>query len=146
MSTKTLTGACLCGQITVAIDLPASEPNPKIILCHCTSCKKYTGSGFSANIMVPKSAIRWTGTPPKIFTDNSTDSGNALPREICGECGTHFTSGVVGESVTAFKWGTLDQGSRDACGELGGEIYVKRRDGWVKDAGRGGEGVFEREN
>ncbi|KAL4864424.1 hypothetical protein BDV12DRAFT_201117 [Aspergillus spectabilis] len=146
MTTKPLTGGCLCGQITYAIDLPASEPNPKIILCHCTSCKRYTGSGFSANIMVAKSAIRWTSGSPKVFIDQSTDSGKPLPREICGECGSHFTSGVVGEETTALKWGTLDGESRERCSELGGEIYVKRKDGWVAPAGRGGEGVFEREN
>jgi hypothetical protein len=31
MATKTLTGACLCGKITYAIDLPATEPNPKVL-------------------------------------------------------------------------------------------------------------------
>lgn len=30
MSTKTLNGSCLCGKITYEIDLPASEPNPKV--------------------------------------------------------------------------------------------------------------------
>ncbi|KAL2867639.1 GFA family protein [Aspergillus lucknowensis] len=136
MATKTLTGACLCGKITYALDLPASEPNPKLVLCHCTSCKRYTGSGFSTNIMIPKSALRWTSGTPKVFLDSSADSGNALPREICGDCGSHFTSGPSGSPTIALKWGTLDDEYRQGA-ELWGEIYCKRKDAWLESVGKG---------
>ncbi|KAL3469940.1 Mss4-like protein [Aspergillus californicus] len=137
MSTRTLTGACLCGKITYAIDLPATDPNPKVILCHCTTCKRYTGGGFSTNIVIPKPALRWTSTPPKVYLDPSTDSGNLLRRELCGECGCHLTSPPSTE-VTAVKWGTLDEESRAQCQEFGGEIYCKRKDQWVGEIGREG--------
>ncbi|KAL4912859.1 Mss4-like protein [Aspergillus aurantiobrunneus] len=146
MSTRTLTGACLCGKITYAIDLPASEPNPKIAICHCTTCKRYTGSGFSANIMVPISSLRYTSaTKPAVFMDTSTDSGKPLPREICAACGCHFTSTPDGGNagVTALKWGTLDDECRAECQELAGEIYCKRRDEWVGELQR--EGLFRAE-
>ena len=39
----------------------------------------------------------------------------------------------------AVKSGTLDDGDRDRCKELGMEIYYHRRDGWVD--GMGDEGV-----
>ncbi|KAL2823828.1 Mss4-like protein [Aspergillus cavernicola] len=146
MATKTLTGACLCGKITYAIDLPATEPTPKIILCHCTSCKRYTGGGFSTNIMIPKSSLRYTSaTSPKVFLDSATDSGYLLPREICGDCGCHFTSAPEGPN-TALKWGTLDEEFRVGA-EVLGEIYCKRRDGWVDGIGKegGGNGQFRLE-
>ncbi|KAL4789452.1 Mss4-like protein [Aspergillus venezuelensis] len=148
MTTRTLNGSCLCGKVTYALDLPATEPLPKIALCHCISCKKYTGSPFSTNIMVPISSITYTSAAkPTTFMDNSTDSGVLLPRDMCGTCGTHFTStpGGIGGTVTALKWGTLDDEGREACSEMGGEIYCKRRDGWVDGIGavRGGEWVKE---
>ncbi|KAI9367303.1 Mss4-like protein [Aspergillus egyptiacus] len=136
MATKTLTGACLCGKITYAVDLPATEPTPKIVLCHCTSCKRYTGGAFSTNVMIPKSALRYTSGTPKVFMDPTPDSGNTLPREICGDCGCHFTSGVTDSPVTALKWGTLDDEFRQGS-EFLGEIYTKRRDGWLEKLGNG---------
>ncbi|BCS28128.1 GFA family protein [Aspergillus puulaauensis] len=147
MSTKTLNGSCLCGKITYALDLPASEPNPKIVACHCTSCKKYTGSAFSSNLMLSPSSIRYTSsTKPSIFTDNSTDSGNPLARALCSECGSHFTSSPQDAPTwTALKWGTLDEEARAQCNELGGEIYCKRRDGWVDGLVKGGEERFKAE-
>ncbi|KAL2859529.1 Mss4-like protein [Aspergillus pseudodeflectus] len=136
MATKTLTGACLCGKITYAIDLPATEPNPKVVLCHCTSCKRYSGGGFSTNIMIPRESFRYTSGTPKVFLDPSTDSGNLLPREICGDCGCHFTSAMPDWPVVALKWGTLDEEHR-AGTELLGEIYCKRKDAWLESLGRG---------
>jgi hypothetical protein len=78
--------------------------------------------------------------------DLSTDSGNPLPRTFCGDCGCHFTSSPTGADWAALKWGTLDEESRKNCGELGGEIYCKRRDSWLENLAEGkGEGVFKKE-
>ncbi|OJJ54587.1 hypothetical protein ASPSYDRAFT_93505 [Aspergillus sydowii CBS 593.65] len=146
MSTKTLNGSCLCGKITYEIDLPASEPNPKIAVCHCISCKKYTGSAFSSNLMLTPSMIRYTSsTKPSIFTDKSADSGKPLARALCSECGSHFTSSPEDAPWTALKWGTLDDAARAQCAELGGEIYCKRRDGWVDSLAGDREGLFKAE-
>ncbi|KAL4770562.1 Mss4-like protein [Aspergillus nidulans var. acristatus] len=146
MSAKTLNGACLCGKVTYTIDLASSEPTPKLITCHCTSCKKYTGSAFSTNIIIHPSQLRYTSGEPKIFMDLSTDSGTPLPRTFCGDCGCHFTSSPTGADWAALKWGTLDEESRKKCGELGGEIYCKRRDSWLENLAEGkGEGVFKKE-
>ncbi|KKK25241.1 hypothetical protein ARAM_003180 [Aspergillus rambellii] len=132
MAQKTLTGACLCGKITYTIDLPATELNPKVIICHCTSCKRYTGSGFSTNIIVPKSSLRYTSGIPKVFLDPTPDRGGECPRHFCGDCGSHFTSSPQDTpEMYAVKSGTLDEEHRKACGELALEIYCKRRDIWV---------------
>lgn len=118
----------------------------QIVACHCTSCKKYTGSPFSSNLMLSPSSIRYTSsTQPSIFTDKSADSGNPLARALCSECGSHFTSSPQGASWTALKWGTLDEEARAQCGEFGGEIYCKRRDGWVDGLVKDGEGLIKAE-
>ncbi|RDW68932.1 GFA family protein [Aspergillus mulundensis] len=155
MSTKTLNGACLCGKITYAIDLPASSPTPKVLplptfpTCPAPlryDCKKYTGGPFSTNIIINPSQLRYTSGHPKTFTDNSTDSGNPLPRIFCPDCGCHFTSSPEGADWAALKWGTLDEESRRVTGELAGEIYCKRRDGWVDClVGAEAKGVFRKE-
>lgn len=45
----------------------------------------------------------------------------------------------------ALKWGTLDDASRAQCAELGGEVYCKRRDGWVDSLAGELEGLFKAE-
>ncbi|KAL4804716.1 Mss4-like protein [Aspergillus unguis] len=145
MASNTLNGACLCGTITYKIDIPASEPTPKIAICHCTSCKKYTGGPFSTNLIIPQSWITYTSGKPKVMSDKSTDSGNPLPREFCGDCGCHFTSSPDAAPWTALKWGTLDEESRKKTSELGGEIYCKRKDGWVDELAGGVKGGFREE-
>ncbi|KAL4972941.1 Mss4-like protein [Aspergillus desertorum] len=147
MSTKSLNGSCLCGKITYTIDLPSSEPTPKVLPRIPPPAHTHLSSGpFSTNIIIHPAQLRYTSGEPKIFTDMSTDSGNPLPRAFCGDCGCHFTSGPKGGDWAALKWGTLDEESRKKCGELAGEIYCKRRDGWVESlAGGKGEGVFKKE-
>jgi hypothetical protein len=110
-----------------------------VILCHCTNCKRYTGSGFSANIVVPQSSFEYTKGSPKLYSDRG-DRGGVVLREFCADCGTPFTSrSGDDEEEVAVKSGTLDDGDRLKCAELGMEIYYHRKDGWVD--GMGDEGV-----
>ncbi|CEO59381.1 hypothetical protein PMG11_04057 [Penicillium brasilianum] len=139
MAPAYLTGTCLCKSIAYRITLPTPEPLPKIILCHCINCKRYTGSGFSVNIIVPRSSFKYTQGSPKLYLDGS-DKGGVLYREFCPDCGTPFTSrSDDDEDEVAVKSGTLNDEDRERCVELGMEIYCHRKDGWVD--GIGGEGV-----
>ena len=114
---------------------PSNGKN-QIILCHCTNCKRYTGSGFSANIIVPQSSFAYTQGSPKLYSDRS-DKGGLVLREFCPDCGSPFTSRSEGDEgkEVAVKSGTLNDGDRVRCQELGMEIYYHRRDGWVDGMG-----------
>ncbi|KAJ6186254.1 hypothetical protein N7519_007555 [Penicillium mononematosum] len=132
MAPNCLTGACLCKNIVYRIMLP-TESFPKVIICHCTNCKRYTGSSFSANIIVPKSSLEYTKGTPKMYLDHG-DRGGQVMREFCPDCGTPFTSSSDDQEV-AVKSGTLDEGHRLNCAELAAEIYYHRKDKWVDDMG-----------
>ncbi|RAH63265.1 DUF636 domain protein [Aspergillus piperis CBS 112811] len=139
MAQNNLTGACLCRNITYRITLPDPETYPKLIICHCTHCKRYTGSSFSANIIIPQASFEYTKGTPKLYTDSSKRGVQVL-REFCPDCGTPFTSrSSDDEEVVAVKSGTLDEEYRVKCSELEMEIYYHRKDGWVD--GLGGEEV-----
>lgn len=43
--------SCLCGQVTIEINGPISD----IIYCHCSRCRKSTGSAYATNGYVLKS-------------------------------------------------------------------------------------------
>jgi hypothetical protein len=48
-------GACLCGKVAFEVDLPFI----KFVRCHCSRCRKATGSAFASNAYVSPEAFRW---------------------------------------------------------------------------------------
>ena len=56
MVESTLKGSCLCGGV-------AYEMSPPFIFfhhCHCSRCRKSSGSAYGANILVKAAQFRWT--------------------------------------------------------------------------------------
>jgi hypothetical protein len=49
-------GVCLCQIVGFEVDLPFI----KFVKCHCSRCRRATGSAFAANAYVLPSAFRWT--------------------------------------------------------------------------------------
>jgi len=141
MGSKIFTGACNCGKIKYKVELPESEPLPKLIICHCTHCKRYTASAFSTNIVVPEEYHSFTSGQPKIYIDGN-DFGTELQRRFCGDCGSPLTSKphkLPGKTVV--KFGTLDD--RTPFTEIEAEIYVKRKETWLGDVLNGDGEKFE---
>ncbi|KAJ5726311.1 uncharacterized protein N7483_007668 [Penicillium malachiteum] len=130
-----LSGACLCKNITYRVVLHTPESYPDLIICHCTNCKRYTGAGFSTNIIVPSSDFQYTKGLPKLYLDIGNKEGQVL-REFCPDCGTPFTSQSKSDmQMVAVKSGTLDDEHRIKCTKLAAEIYHHRKDGWVTSIG-----------
>ena len=65
--------------------------------CHCTDCRKASGTGHATHIVIPEAAFELSGDV-KTF-DKPADSGNIVSRAFCGTCGSaiHSTnSGMPG--------------------------------------------------
>lgn len=100
-----LTGGCLCGQVRYAIDAPVE----RLAACYCTDCRRATGSGGSVNAVVPASAFRLTKGETKVFT-KTADSGHALHRHFCGDCGTWLYNPMGGDpDRIVLKAGAFDR-------------------------------------
>jgi hypothetical protein len=97
-----LTGSCLCGQVQYA-----ANADPAIIaVCHCRNCQKQTGTAFSVIVGVPKSTFSIQGKL-KTFRDTG-DSGRAVERSFCQECGSPIITDVAAmPELTFIKAGTL---------------------------------------
>jgi hypothetical protein len=103
---RVLTGRCLCGQVQYT-----ANADPAIIaVCHCKNCQKQTGTAFSVMVGIPKSALSIQGKL-KRFRDTG-DSGQAVDRNFCPECGSPIITDVaVMPELTFIKAGTLDDTS-----------------------------------
>ena len=103
---REMTGRCLCGQVRYS-----ATAEPAIVaVCHCKNCQKQTGTAFSVLVGIPKSAISIEGSL-KTFHDTG-DSGQAVDRNFCPECGSPIISDVaVMPELRFIKAGTLDDTS-----------------------------------
>ena len=109
------TGGCLCGAVRYSV---RGDP-VQVRRCHCTSCRKESGSAFTVYAVWPVEAFELIGET------SSYDS-----RGFCPVCGSRLidTSDPTGAHIE-IRIGSLD----DAPFELkpDDEIWVKRRESWL---------------
>lgn len=119
-------GGCLCGKVRYT---SASDPVMQAI-CHCKNCQKQAGTAFSVIVGVPKPALAVTGTL-KTFADRG-DSGKAVDRQFCPECGSPIATLVeVMPDLVFIKAGTLDD-TNQLKPTL--ELYCSSAQRWESDS------------
>lgn len=102
-----ITGGCLCGSVrfTVSGSIAAAA------YCHCTDCRKCTGSAFNISVPVDVAKFKLLSGNPKGFT-KTADSGNELTRHFCSDCGSPvFTSSPQHLDRVYVKAGAFDDPS-----------------------------------
>lgn len=81
--TKVARGGCLCGWIRFEI----AAPLDLVEYCHCSMCRKATGSAFSANAVVRSTALSITSGEEVLSYYES--SPNRL-KCFCSKCGSQL--------------------------------------------------------
>jgi hypothetical protein len=101
-----ISGGCFCG----AIRYHGSAGPLDALICQCRDCQYDSGTGHSCQVMLPKRSLVITGGI-KMF-DAVADSGNAIRRGFCPECG----SSLVYETAAFPKAVFVAAGSLDDPG------------------------------
>jgi len=101
-------GGCLCGAVRYRI-----EGNPDEIegtgICHCTFCKRRSGSAFGVAAYFPDAAVQVTGGSLKSYEYRSDETQRWLRMEFCPTCGTAVTwMAEWNPSLRAIALGTFD--------------------------------------
>ena len=55
MDKPSIHGSCLCGTVTFEVN----PPFQKMAHCHCSRCRKGTGTGHATNLTVEPSQFQW---------------------------------------------------------------------------------------
>jgi len=101
-------GGCLCGNVRFRVEGQPDETEGTGV-CHCTFCKRRTGSAFGVAGYFPKDAFKVTRGELKTYEYRSDETNRWLKMEFCPTCGTTVT--WVAEWNTALRGiaiGTFD--------------------------------------
>jgi hypothetical protein len=76
-------GSCLCGAVAYEARLPLA----KFVNCHCSRCRKATGSAHSANAYVLPDAFRWT-RGEEVVRRFDLPQARSFATAFCSRCGS----------------------------------------------------------
>lgn len=97
-------GSCLCGQVNYEV-----EPPLKVFqLCHCTRCRKYTGSAHASHIFAKPENFRWTKGEELVGRFNVPDT-KYFATSFCKTCGSSLPWEIQGGGNMVITAGTLDE-------------------------------------
>ena len=78
------TAICACGQATITVD---ADPEMHGV-CHCTNCKRRTGSAFGISAYFPKSSVVEQTGATHVYAFHHTSQNHDQQRHFCANCGT----------------------------------------------------------
>ncbi len=115
------TGHCLCGAVTYEVTGPLRD----VVLCHCSECRRWTGTGagaftsaHDADLRIEGDALTWVESP---------DSKRKARRGFCSSCGSSLFWKAPELDRTGIAAGSLDAPSGL---RLAGHIYTHQLADW----------------
>jgi hypothetical protein len=103
MSDRNATGSCLCGKVTYQI----SGPPAVFQYCHCSRCRKFTGSAFGANLIVPPEGFRWL-SGEDLVGRFALEGARHFATSFCRSCGSSLPWLTQSGRAVVVPAGTLD--------------------------------------
>lgn len=95
-------GSCLCG----AVQYRVAGEFGALVLCHCRSCRKASGSAFAANAPVPAAAFEIVAGAGDV---REYESSPGKRRAFCSHCGSPLYARLdAAPDTVRIRVGTLD--------------------------------------
>ncbi|MFV3128414.1 GFA family protein [Niveispirillum sp. KHB5.9] len=95
-------GSCLCGAVRFQI----SGDFQSFFLCHCSRCRKNTGSAHAANLFSTSATINWLSGLDHIRGYRVPDTRHE--RCFCDMCGSALPIQQIGGALLVVPAGSLD--------------------------------------
>jgi len=102
-------------------------------VCHCSDCRKTSGTTYSTNIVVPGDGFKLLAGSPKEIT-KTADSGKQITNHFCGDCGTTlWRDGETFGSNKIIRVGVIDDPKALSNAKPDVEFFVGGRASWVTE-------------
>ena len=121
-----VTGGCLCG----AVRYELSQPPAAGSFCHCSMCRKQSGSLVGGALEFSGAALKFTRGEPKYFR-----SSPGSKRGFCGDCGSRVVWVSEVDPIVSVGIGSFDHPedwpmTKDASWGRSQHIYVGSKVAW----------------
>ncbi len=103
MINKTIKGSCLCGEVTYE----AEGPLKVFQYCHCSRCRKFTGSAYASNIFVSPDRFHWINGK-ELIGRYECPGAKYFATTFCKQCGSSLPWEVQRGGNVIITAGTLD--------------------------------------
>lgn len=97
-----LEGSCLCNRVRFVL---TGDPSG-FFLCHCSHCRKGTGSAHAASLFLSGGCLHWLSGEEQIT--RYTLPGSRHSRSFCSICGSPVPLALPGQDVIQVPAGALD--------------------------------------
>ena len=97
-------GSCLCGEVRYEI----TPPFKIFQYCHCSRCRKFTGSAHASNLFVPPSQFQWLQGQNHVGRYEHPES-KYFATCFCKICGSSLPWAVQRGANIVVPTGTLDE-------------------------------------
>ncbi|MDA0261297.1 MAG: GFA family protein [Proteobacteria bacterium] len=104
MTTKTIQGSCLCGKVAYAITGPIN----RFTQCHCSRCRKATGTAFASNLFVDLDSLEWTRGADDVAHFNLPAAAR-FGTAFCKTCGSPLPHLLRTGTAYVIPAGALDE-------------------------------------
>ena len=125
MPDKTCTGSCLCGAVTYQF-----TGKPRVFqYCHCSRCRKITGTAHASNIIVDPEQFQWL-TGEEVVGRYELAEAKHFAASFCKTCGSNLPWRTQSGKAVIIPAGTLDQ---DPEARPIHNIYIADKAPWYVD-------------
>lgn len=117
-------GKCLCGKI----EFEVLDKLSNLYQCHCSLCKKATGTSSSFSLIAEINNIKWISGKDKI---TSYTKDNGFRSDFCCVCGSPVPNKM---SVGEYMWIPAGLIEGDFDSKVVAHIYTDSKVSWEQDA------------
>jgi hypothetical protein len=103
MDQSTLRGSCLCG----AVKYEASGEPKRFVHCHCSRCRKATGTGHASNLFLQPGALKWLQGEEHVRAFKVPEA-TRFTNNFCANCGSRLPRQAKGTDAVVIPAGSLD--------------------------------------
>jgi len=127
MNESTLHGSCLCGTVSYTV----TPPFQYFAHCHCSRCRKSSGTGHATNLIADPAQFRWTAGEEAIRRYQLPEA-ESFGKWFCSHCGSPLPRESRGGSIMVIPAGSLDD---DPLIKPTDRIFWGSRAPWSCDSG-----------
>ena len=103
MPETTLKGSCLCG----AVKYEATGEPARFYHCHCSRCRKASGTGHASNLLIKPGAIKWI-RGEELIKSYKVPEAKRFTNCFCSVCGGRVPRYVKETDFIVIPAGSLD--------------------------------------